>query len=404
MRVLVITQYFYPENNFRSTELAAELVRRGHEVDALVGIPNYPKGKYYDGYGVFRKRHEVVDGVNVYRAFQTPRGKGGWRLPINYFSFVFFACCRIMFQFAWKKRYDAIIVYEPSPVFQAIPAILYKKLRKTPVYFWIMDIWPDAMMSGGGVKNQRLLNAVSKVVRWIYDRCDKLMVCSKRMADSVMEQGDYSNKLLYYPNWSEDMILGDQSYLLPQLPEGYRILMIGNLGKSQNLDAVTMVIKELSDLKEIKWIFVGDGSEKGWLDNYIQENSLQDNVFTLGRFPYEAMPAMHQAADALILALRPGFKHLERIVPSRLQSYMSSGKPVLAMLGVGGKELIDEADCGYAVEPGHYKELADIIRNKVMTDKEAFAQKGTNGRKYFEEHFTIKICIDNLCEIIGAVK
>ena len=98
MRVLVITQYFYPENNFRSTELAAELVRRGHEVDALVGIPNYPKGKYFDGYGVFRKRREVVDGVNAYRAFQTPRGKGGWRLPINYFSFVFFACCRIMFQ------------------------------------------------------------------------------------------------------------------------------------------------------------------------------------------------------------------------------------------------------------------------------------------------------------------
>lgn len=382
--------------------MATELVKRGHTVDALVGIPNYPKGKYFDGYGVFRKRHEVLDGVNVYRAFQTPRGKGGWRLPINYFSFVITASLRILFQFAWKKKYDAVIVYEPSPVFQAIPAILYKKLRGTPVYFWIMDIWPDAMMSGGGVKNQRLLNSVAKVVRWIYNKCDKLMVCSKRMADSVMEQGDFSNKLLYYPNWSEDMMSGKQDYPLPEFADGYRIMMIGNLGKSQNLDAVAPLIKELSDLKELKWYFVGDESERGWLDNYIKENNLQDCAFTLGRFPYEAMPAMHQAADALILALRPGFKHLERIVPSRLQAYMSSGKPVLAMLGVGGKELIEEADCGYAVGSGDYKKLADIIRNKVMNDKASFAQKGANGRKYFENNFTIKICIDNLEKIIGA--
>ena len=141
---------------------------------------------------------------------------------------------------------------------------------------------------------------------------------------------------------------------------------------------------------------------RGWLDTFIADNNLQECAFTLGRFPYEAMPAMHQAADALVLALRPGFKHLERIVPSRLQSYMSAGKPVLAMLGVGGKELIEEADCGYAVAPGDYKELADVIRNKVMTDKAAFAQKGLNGRKYYEENFTIKKCIDNLCSIIGA--
>lgn len=402
MRVLLITQYYYPESNFRSTEMATELVKRGHHVDALVGIPNYPKGRYYKGYGIFRKRHEVLNGVGVFRAFQIPRGAGGWRLPINYFSFVFSACIHILFHFAWIKRYDAVIVYEPSPVFQAIPAILYKALRGTPVYFWIMDIWPDAMMSGGGVKNEWILKSVAKVVKWIYNRCDKLMVCSKRMADSVMEQGNYSDKLLYYPNWSEDMMRGNQSYPLPKFADGYRIMMIGNLGKSQNLDAIAMLIVELRDIKEIKWFFVGDGSERSWLEHFIVEKSLQDCAFVLGRYPYDAMPAMHQAADALILALRPGFKHLERIVPSRLQSYMSAGKPVLAMLGIGGRELIEESDCGYAVDPGNYKELADIIRYKVITDKRSFEQKGLNGRLYYENNFTIKICIDNLCDIIGA--
>jgi hypothetical protein len=112
MRILLVTQYFYPEV-FKSNDLAFELVKRGHQVDALVGIPNYPEGKYFKGYGIFKKRHEVVNGVNVYRVFQTPRGKGGWRLPINYFSFVILGCLRVLFQFAWKKKYDCIICNPP---------------------------------------------------------------------------------------------------------------------------------------------------------------------------------------------------------------------------------------------------------------------------------------------------
>ena len=122
MRILLVTQYFYPEV-FKSNDLAFELVKRGHQVDALVGIPNYPEGKYFKGYGIFKKRHEVVNGVNVYRTFQTPRGKGGWRLPINYFSFVISGCLWVLFLFVWKKKYDCIIGHEPSPIFQAYPRL-----------------------------------------------------------------------------------------------------------------------------------------------------------------------------------------------------------------------------------------------------------------------------------------
>lgn len=164
MRILLVTQYFYPEV-FKSNDLAFELARRGHHVDALVGIPNYPEGKYFKGYGLFSKRHEVIDcsddnrkgKVNVYRCFQTPRGRGGWRLPINYFSYVISGCLWVLFFFAWRKKYDCIIGHEPSPIFQAYPALLLRKLRKTLFYYWIMDLWPDAMMSGGGVKNKGCL-------------------------------------------------------------------------------------------------------------------------------------------------------------------------------------------------------------------------------------------------------
>ncbi len=397
MRILLITQYFFPEN-FKSNDIAFELAKRGYSVDVLAGIPNYPEGKYFKGYGVFRRRKEKIRGVNVYRTYQIPRGKGGWRLGLNYLSYVVSACADILFCFAWKK-YDRIIVHEPSPIFQAVPAILLKRLRRIPVYLWVLDIWPDAMRSGGGVKSAFLLNSVDRVVKWVYRNCDKLLISSKRFSESILPKGDFESKLIYFPNWSDDMQKGSD-VKIPELPDGFIIMMAGNLGHSQNLDAVMKLIEELKDSTEIKWVFVGGGSEKGRLDNYIVEHRLSESVFAFGRYPAEAMPSFYARADALLLTLRSGFPHLAMVVPSRLQSYMSAGRPVLAMIGRGGADVINESDCGYAVPAGDYESLAAIIRKDVLTDKVAFEKKGSHGRRYYERYFEMNACIDHLCDII----
>ena len=75
MRILFVTQYFYPEQ-FKSNDLAFELQKRGHQVTVLTGLPNYPGGKFYKGYGVFKKRRETVEGVDVIRTLVVPRGNG----------------------------------------------------------------------------------------------------------------------------------------------------------------------------------------------------------------------------------------------------------------------------------------------------------------------------------------
>lgn len=398
-RVLLVTQYFYPEN-FKSNDLAFELVKRGYKVDALVGIPNYPEGKYYEGYGILKKRHQVINGVNVYRCFQTPRGKGGWRLPVNYFSFVLFGSLRVLFHLGWKK-YDCIIGHEPSPIFQAYPALLLRWMQKIPFYYWIMDLWPDAMMSGGGVRNKHVLNWVDSMVKGIYNRSDKILITSKPFRRAICEKGDYDEKIIYFPNWSVDMSRGkDGSHIIPKLPKGFKIMIAGNLGGAQCLDKVAEVMMELKDVSEIKWVFVGDGSKKAWLDDFIEHNGLKNNAFTLGRYPAETMPAFFKQADAMLVTLKGGFRHLEMVVPARLQSYMSAGRPVLAMLGEGGAEIIKESGCGYVVPAGDSKALAQVIRDKVLTNKEEFEAMGTKGRKYYEANFKLDMCIDNLVRII----
>ena len=401
MRILLVTQYFYPEV-FKSNDLAFELAKRGHKVDALVGIPNYPDGKYFKGYGLFSKRYEIVNGVNVYRCFQTPRGKGGWRLPINYFTYVISSCLDVLFYFAWKKKYDCIIGHEPSPIFQAYPALLLRKLRKVPFYYWIMDLWPDAMKSGGGVKNEKVLNFVDWLVKGIYRQRDKILITSKRFRESIEQKGDFKDKIIYFPNWSDDILSMPQEYDIPDLPNGFKIMIAGNLGKSQNLEAVTEVMLGLKDTYEVKWVFVGGGSCKGWLEQFIKDNGLEDRAICVGQYPFKAMPAFLKQADAMLVTLRNGFSHLEAVVPARLQSYMSAGRPVLAMIGCGGADIIEESKCGYAVPAGDTAALIKIIKEKVLSNKNAFEQMGQNGRDYYEKNYRMDMCIDNLEKIIGV--
>jgi len=404
MRILVVTQYIYPEN-FKSNELVFELAHKGHHVDVLTGIPNYPEGVYYKGYGLFKKRVEKKDGVTFYRCIQTPRGRkaSGIGLGCNYLSFVFFATLWVLFFFVWRKKYDAIITHEPSPITQLIPAIILGKIRKVPVYSWIMDIWPDSVSTSVSESVYKKVEPIlTGITEWTYKNSYKILVTSKNFESLICRKNDYHEKIVYYPNWSVDMLNATSKYEISQLPQGFKIMIAGNLGEAQNLDAVGECMKLLKGYKEIKWIFVGDGSWKQWLEDFITNNELQDSAFTLGRYPAEAMPAFFQEADALLVTLRGGHEFLDATVPARLQSFMSAGRPVLAMLGKGGADLIEEADCGYAVAPGDYKALADIIVNEVLPFRERFNQKGANGRLYYEREFTLDKCINYIEEIIGG--
>ena len=404
MKILIVTQYIYPEP-FKSTELAFELVTRGNEVDVLTGIPNYPEGHYYKGYGLFAKRKEHKNGVIFYRCFQTPRNllPGAMGLIINYLTFMINATLWVLFYFVWKKKYDAIIAHEPSPITQIVPACILGDLRKIPVYSWIQDIWPDALVSAGGRMGNMLSPILGKITDWVYRHSTKLLITSKGMAPLINRNADYSEKIIYYPQWSEDMMCCQD-----EMPEGiinvrtnaYNIMMAGSLNSGIGVDTVLALCDEMKD-DPVHFIFVGGGSEESNMRVFVKNNGLKNVTFT-GRKPFAEMPYYTQQADAMLLTLKETkMKHLDITIPARLQSYMSGGKPVLAMIGSGATEIITDADCGYAVPAGAYKEMAELIRSKVITDIDGMKVKGINARKYYEKYFTKQTCIDNLMRIIN---
>lgn len=400
-RVLIITQYFYPEG-FKSNDMAVELVRRGYKVDVLAGIPNYPQGKYFKGYGLFSKRKEIWNGVTIYRAFQTPRGKkaSGVGLSINYLTYMFCSTFWVLFFFVWK-RYDCVIVHEPSPITQACAAVVLKKIKKIAFYPWIMDIWPDAMSSGGGIKNQQVLSVMTRFVQWVYNNSTKILITSKGFEELILRQGNYKDKLIYFPNWSDD-VMAMPIREVPQLPrDGFNIMMAGNLGSAQTIDKVMEAANLLKHRKDVRWIFVGDGSEKDYIEKYREKYHLEDTVYVMGRYPSNCMSAFYKQADAMLLTLKAKFPHLKAVVPARLQNYMSSGNPIIGMVDGGSAEIIRESNCGYVVPAEDYKALAELIEHKILLDVDNFKRKGINGRKYFEREFTIEKCISHLENIIN---
>lgn len=396
-RILIVTQYYYPES-FRINELGKELVVRGYHVDALVGIPNYPEGKYFKGYGVFSKRKECVNGVTIYRCFQFPRGKksSNFRLSLNYLSYMVCACLWILFFFCFRKKYDVVIAFEPSPITLIVPACLYGKIKKTKVLSWIQDIWPDSITDRTSENLKRVLvPPLNAITEFVYRNSGKILISSKGMKDLICRNADYSDRIEYVPNWCDDFQnMTSSEKQIPDIPEGFIIMMAGNLVETLDPDALCKCVELLKDIPEIHFVFVGGGSFKERMEQMFKDRGLQ-NAHFYGRYSFEMMPLFYAKADAMLLSLKPTkTKHLDVTVPSRLQSYMSAGKPIYAMIGFGAREVIESSDCGFAVDAGNYQGLAEVIR-KTYLNKALLAVKGLNARTGFEREFTLKIGADH---------
>ena len=346
MKLLIVSNYFWPED-FRINELAFQLAEKGHDVTVMTGIPNYPKGKFYDGYGFFRKRYEVKNGVKIHRKPLVPRGSGRRRrLALNYLSSAASFCMSAL----WfgRKKYDAILVFNISPATVGLPAVLMRAIYKTPVVMWVLDLWPENISATAAIRNPRILGAIRRMMKFIYRRCDRILISSKGFQEKIEEVGGYSGQYTYFPNWideSETVFSNPENVELPALPEGFRVVFTGNIGTAQDFGTVLSAAELLKDRADIQWVIVGDGREADWVREEIQKRGLQDCVSLPGRFPSGTMPWFYDQADALLLPLRksPVF---ELTVPRKMQAYLAAGRPVIASMGGDGAAIIEEADAG----------------------------------------------------------
>jgi colanic acid biosynthesis glycosyl transferase WcaI len=404
MRICIVSQYFWPER-FRINDIAQGLIEKGHEVVVLTGLPNYPEGKFSKGYGILGPYREKIEGVEVVRVPLFTRGENrGWRLVLNYLSFFFFAS--LLAPFVIRGRIDRIFVYQLSPVLAAFPALVLKFVKKAPIILWVTDLWPESLEATGTVQSEKALKLWGRVVKFLYDRCDKILVSSKGFIPKIQKRGIPLDKLSYWPQWGE--LLFAENRILPdldissELPSGFIVMFAGNIGTSQSFDTIIDAATLLRNEEEIKWVILGDGLMQKWVKQEVEKRGLEKQVFLLGSRPVETMPTYYSKADALLASLKkdPLFAIT---VPAKIQSYLPSGKPIIASMDGEGAELIRDSKAGVASEASNPQDLSEKVLELYKMSETERSEMGNTGKEYFKNNFQRDDLLNYLDELMRTI-
>jgi len=404
LRILLVTQYFWPEN-FRINDLALGLVERGNKVTVLTGIPNYPDGRFFPGYGIFKRSREEYGGVRIVRIPVVPRGRGGaLRLIINYLSFTANAC--LLAPFLLRSKFD-IIFFSLSPLTEGIPALVMKKMKQIPVMFWVQDLWPESLSATGLVKSSLVLKTVEKMIRFLYLRCDRILVQSRAFIPVIEKRGGDAKRIAYFPNSAEELYrpvsVEPDAPERKNIPEGFCVMFAGNIGTAQDFETILSAAEQLKEYDDIHWVIVGDGRLRPWVEAQIEERGLTKTFHLLGRHPVELMPRFFSIADVMLVTLKKEYI-FSLTIPSKVQSYLACAKPIIAAIDGEGARIIKEAGAGIACPAENPYALASAVLKIHRMSNADLHDMGLRGRSYFEQQFERTVLIYRLHNWIKELK
>ncbi|MDB2357145.1 glycosyltransferase family 4 protein [Gammaproteobacteria bacterium] len=404
-KVLVVSQYFWPEN-FRVNELVLGLQANGHYVEVLTSTPNYPQGTIFSEYKNQPSKFSQYHDIQVYRVPQIARGKNKFMLLLNYLSFALSSCLFCLFKLR-DKNYDLIFAVQLSPISSVLPAIFCKFKFSIPLYIWVLDIWPDSISSTKINISSIGYKILIKLCKNIYSLADYLLVSSKGFKKRLTEMGVIKPKIDYLPQWVENVYLRDLELggcediqirsMISSWSQKKIFLFAGNIGEAQDFDNVLLGFKHSNHLEDLVFLIIGDGRFKHSLSELIELHGLSEHVFLLGHYPSNYMPFFYHYADVLVFSLSdiPVF---QLTLPGKIQSYMSSGTPIIGMVDGESSLVINEARCGFTVNAGNFKGLSMLIDDCCLTSKSDLAAIGDNGRNYARKNFGYKSLIRKLVD------
>jgi len=401
LNILIVTPHFHPEN-FRINDFALEFVKRGHQISVLTAVPDYPSGIFINGYGIFKKTRENYKGIHIYRAPLIPRGSGSnLRLALNYISYVIGAVFTSLF--ILRKKLDIIFVFEPSPITVGLPAIFIKKIKRIPICFWVLDLWPESVVSAGNLKSGLIPKLLNPIVKFIYHHCDKILVSSNGFIKSIVSKGVGAGKIEFFPQWAEPIFrpVEKKCELLPKIipKESFKIMFAGNIGEAQDFPAILNAAKLLKSEKNIHWIIIGNGRRAEWVKNQIIEYGLQDYVHMLGRHPIEKMPDYYALADAMLFSLKDEYI-FSITIPAKVQSYLACGKPILAMVNGEAANVINDNNAGYTCVAGDYNTLAYNVIKMSELENSDLEKLSANSLQCYKNKFERDVLLNKVENIL----
>ena len=403
MRLLVITQYFWPED-FRINELVNYLCQNGHDVSIITGQPNYPEGRIFSDFLKEPDNYKEFLTAKVVRVRVPARGKTKFSLILNYLSFVVLASIRSLI-FCKRNKFDHIFVFEPSPITVCLPAIVTKKFYKIPITFWVLDLWPETLTAVGAIKhNSIFLRPLKGLTKFIYKNCDLILGQSRSFVKEIEKYFPKNSNVKYFPNWVESTYIEDMGHneVITNNPEIFKIVFAGNIGSAQDFPSILNSMSKLPENSKAVLYVLGDGRYKDWLAKEIISRKLSHRIKLLGRYPQSFMPGCFRAADALLVSLKSDYI-FEKTIPGKLQSYMISKKPILGSINGEGAELIKDTFCGLVNNEINQLTLEQNIYELERLSEAERSQMGINGYEYAIKNFNKEILMGKLISWMDTI-
>ncbi|HVY69398.1 MAG TPA: glycosyltransferase family 4 protein [Verrucomicrobiae bacterium] len=406
MRVLVVSQWCWPEPNPLSTVFARELAARGHTVTLITGFPNYPTGKVYPGYRLRLWQRERLDNVDILRVWLYPEhSRSGFRRILNYLSFSFSLMTLGLLK---APKVDVMWVYHP-PLTVGLAANVLGFFKRVPFLYVVQDLWPESVMASGMVSSPFVESAILRVARAVYRRAGAVAVISPGFEKNLRDKGVPARKLRLVYNWGND-----RSFYPCEPPAGlaaslglagkFNVIFAGNMGFAQNLQTVIEAAALMADVPDVQFVFIGDGTDKAGLQQETSRRGIA-NVRFLGTKPESEMAALLACGDALLVQLRndPLFSIT---IPSKTQAYLACGKPVLCGVRGDAAQIIKESGAGViydSSEPASLSAAVRTLRAMPAGEREAMGKRGLETyRKNFQLSSVVSCYETILQELAGA--
>jgi glycosyltransferase involved in cell wall biosynthesis len=385
--ILVISQYFYPEQ-FRINDICTEWVKRGYKVTVITGIPNYPQGKFYEGFNLINKRKEVYNGIDIVRIPLIPRGNSPIMLALNYLSFVVSGFFWNLFT---KIKADYVFIFEVSPMTQALPGVWYAKKKKIPCYLYVQDLWPENVEIITGITNKSIIGAIGRMVDYIYVRSTVIFTTSNSFVKSIENRGVTRSKIKYWPQYAEDFYLPIEIDTVKDIPNDniFNITFAGNIGNAQGLDILpktAAIINEVNLNRKILFNIIGDGRYKETLRKLVKSANVSHMFNFIPKQPATRIPELLAASDAAFLCLTNS-PQFSMTIPAKLQSYMACGIPIIASAEGETVQIISESNSGLSSPAGDEQKLAEIIMELSLKSNLELNKLGLNSRNYYDNNF-----------------
>ena len=386
MKILVICQHYWPEP-YPLADTCEEMVRRGHEVHVVTGVPNYPMGYIYDQYKNGKNREQVHNGVRITRTFTIGRRQNVLFRMLNYFSY---AISSTVYVLGLKEEYDVVYTNQTSPVMMVNAAMAYAQKWQKKSVLYCMDLWPASLAAGGISQNSPIYKVFGKISGWLYRKADRILITSQMFRNYFRKEFNIADdKIGYHPQYADSRFA-----VLPQREQDgtVNLMFAGNIGAAQSMPTILRAAEMLKEHAELRWHIVGDGSELENAKKMAKDLGL-DSVIFYGRKPMEEMPAYYAMADAMLVTLTAD-PFISLTLPGKVQTYMAVGKPIIAAADGEIPVVLDASNCGYCAKAEDAEGLATAVKQFLACeDKQVL---GENARNYYVSHFTRDMFMDNL--------